>query len=236
MNCKLTTLVSGTLLLAILVVTSVGCRGDRRAHQLIKAIDAGNSQVVDTLLDDETLDVKASEDAGATFLFHAMAVKNKPAYVKLLEKGASPNHCDHAGRCVMNEAAELEDSFWLKETLAHGGDPDALNTGNRHAPNSTPLLYAISERRVENTKILIDAGADVNHRDAFGSAPLHEASGNGKYESMVALLEAGADPTQANKHGHSFVDWFETREGESSEYLVRNKDQLPWFRKVRDSH
>lgn len=104
----------------------------------------------------------------------------------------------------------------------------------RHVPGWTPLFYAINERRVENAKILIAAGADVNRRDSFGNAPLHELAGKTRYETIVALLEAGADPTQPNKHGHSFVDWFETREGETSEFLVRKKDELPWYRKVRE--
>ena len=223
-----------TLLIAILISSSLGCGGDRRNQKLLAAIDAGDSKTVDILLDDETFDLKSTHDSGAQFLFHAMTAKNKAIYVKLLEKGASPDHCDSSGKCIMNQAAKEEDSYWLSQALAHGGNPDVLNTGNRHAPGWTPLFYAINERRVENTKILITAGANVNHRDSFGNAPLHELAGKTRYETIVALLEAGADPTQPNKHGHSFVDWFETREGETSEFLVRKKDEVPWYRKVRE--
>lgn len=234
MNSKLVSIVFCLILAALLISSPGGCSGDNRVHKLIKAIDAGDSNAVDFLLDDETLDVKATEDSGATLLLHALTAQNKAIYVKLLEKGASPNQCDRSGRCVMNQAAEEEDSFWLSQALAHGGDPDALNTGNRHIPNCTPLFYAIYKRRVQNTKILIDAGANVNHRHSFGLAPLREAAGNGKFESVVALLEAGADPTQTDKHGHSFVDWFKSHESETDEFFVRNKDQLPWFRKVKE--
>ncbi len=222
------------LLLTALVSASGGCSGDRRAHKLNRAIDAGNSKAVDALLDDETFDVKATEDSGATLLFHAMEVQNKAIYVKLLEKGASPNYCDNSGTCVMNEAAREPDSFWLFQALAHGGDPDVLNTGNRHAPNRTPLFYALNKRLVKNTIILIDAGADVNHRDSFGLTPLRVAGGNGEYESIVAMLEAGADPKQTDKHGHSFVDWFKNNDDETDEYFVRKKDQLVWLRKAKE--
>src|SRR6476659_7346256 len=132
MSSKIISIVLRILLVAVLSSTSGGCGGDGKANKLKRAIDAGNSKMVDALLDDETLDMKATEDSGATFLFHAMAAKDKAIYLKLLEKGASPNHCDHEGRCVMNEAAESADSYWLTEALAHGGDPDAPNTGNRH--------------------------------------------------------------------------------------------------------
>lgn len=218
------------LLTVVLISLSAGCSGDRRIHKLFKAIDAGDASTVDAVLDDETFDLKSTQDSGAQYLFHAMAARNKAIYVKLLEKGASPNRCDSSGKCIMNQSAEEEDSYWLSEALAHGGDPDVLNTGNRHVPNSTPLFYAIYKRRVENTKILIDASADLNHRNSFGLAPLREAAGNGKYESVVALLEAGADPSQADKHGHSLVDWFKGRD----ETLVPDSDQIKWFHKARE--
>jgi ankyrin repeat protein len=223
-----------TLFIAVLISSPVGCSGDRQSHKLFKAIDAGDADTVGAVLDDETFDLRSTQDSGAQFLFHAMTAKNKAIYVKLLEKGASPNHCDHEGRCVMNEAAEAADSYWLTEALAHGGDPDAPNTGNRHYPGWTPLFYAINERQVENTKILINAGADVNHRSGFGNAPLHEVEGKTRYDSMVALLEAGADPTQPNKHGRTFADWFKKEEGETDDFFTRNKNQLPWYRKVKE--
>ena len=221
-----------TLFIAILISSSAGCSGDRRIHKLFKAIDAGDATTVDAVLDDETFDLKATSDSGATFLFHAMAAHNKPIYVKLLEKGASPNHCDSSGSCIMNEAATQADSYWLSEALAHGGDVDAPNTGNRHAPNRTPLFYALDARRAETTKVLIDAGANVNHQDDLVLAPLRVAGGNGMYESIAELLEAGANPTQKDKHGHDFIDWFKTQV--EIEISAEIKDQLPWFRKVRE--
>lgn len=114
-----------TLFIAVLISSPVGCSGDRQTHKLFKAIDAGDADTVGAVLDDETFDLRSTQDSGAQFLFHAMSANNKAAYVKLLEKGASPNHCDSSGSCIMNEAATQTDSYWLTQAVAHGGNLDA---------------------------------------------------------------------------------------------------------------
>ncbi|MCE9528186.1 MAG: ankyrin repeat domain-containing protein, partial [Planctomycetales bacterium] len=141
--------------------------------------------------------------------------------------------CDRSGRCVMNQAAKEEDPFWLRTALAHGGDPNAINHGNRHYPNSTPIYYAIQnipKSHAENARILVEAGADINHQDGYGHTPLRDAAGAGMYETVVLLLEAGADPCLADKHGYSLINWFKGRD----ERLVPDEDQIPWFRKARE--
>src|SRR5262249_43929362 len=48
---------------------------------------------------------------------------------------------------------------------------------------------------------LIDAGADINHRDDFGSTPLHHAVWSRQAAGVRLLLERGADPTVKNDDG-----------------------------------
>jgi uncharacterized protein len=163
-------------------------------------------------------------------LLQALARHDKNAYAKLLEGGADPNQCDLIGSCAMNQAAEEDDPYWLRTALAHGGDPNVINEGNRHYPNSTPIFYAIYKERPANARILVEAGAHINHQNGYLHTPLREAAGTGVYETVVLLLEAGADPNLADRHGYSLVNWFKGRD----ESMVPDKAQIPWFRKARE--
>ena len=89
--------------------------------------------------------------------------------------------------------------------LKHGGDPNALNMGNRYSPNSTPLFYALYHKhlyiesgRVRKVELLISAGANINHQDAEGGTPLRRAAESGAYEIVLRLLLEGADPATIN--------------------------------------
>jgi hypothetical protein len=217
------------LFASILVAPALGCSRDAAVDRLIEAIKAGDDKEVEALVKREGIDLNRSGRAGSAPLLQALISGNKEAYTALLKRGADPDLCDDSGKCTMNQAAKNSDPFWLMEALAHGGDPNALNVGNRHSPKSTPIIYAIHSRQVNNVRILIEAGANVNHRAGHGLSPLREAAGSGKYEAVVFLLESGADPLQPDNHGYTLVKWFEGR----TEDLVPEEDQKPWYRKAR---
>jgi ankyrin repeat protein len=217
------------LSLALLcVIGTTACRSDMHIITLINAIECGDDATAKAILEDKTLDVNAPGDNGMTALLQSLISNNKELYARLLERGADPNRCDTAGRCVMNQAAELSESWWLREALIHRGDVNALNKGNRHYPNSTPIFYAIAKRRTENVVLLIKAGANVNHRNDKGVTPLRASAGTGRYELVLKLLEVGADPLKPDHHGGTLVDWFDGRDEE----MVPDEDQKPYFRKA----
>ena len=56
----------------------------------------------------------------------------------------------------------------------------------------TPLLVAIRWDKVEITRMLIEAQADVNVQDKFNRTPLREATWNGQVEIVKMLIGAGA--------------------------------------------
>ncbi len=77
-------------------------------------------------------------------------------------------------------------------------------------------MSAVSRKRNDIAKMLIDKGAQVNVKKADRYTALHMAAGNGNNEGVVLLLEHGADPyakandqktaflvALANGHGHT---------------------------------
>jgi len=66
----------------------------------------------------------------------------------------------------------------------------------------TPLLFAARSGFVDTARALLDAGADVNQRNAGDkSTPLLTATINGQFDCAKFLLEQGADPNLASWNG-----------------------------------
>lgn len=86
--------------------------------------------------------------------------------------------------------------------LDAGADPNAVNTNGE-----TALILAASARWPDVVRVLIAAGAEVDHRDALGMTALHRAVLGGRYgptsatDTLRALLEAGADALIPDQRG-----------------------------------
>jgi ankyrin repeat protein len=65
----------------------------------------------------------------------------------------------------------------------------------------TPLIFAAREGDLESTKLLLDAGADINQTSEYGWTPLLTATNNRNYKLAAHLIERGADVNIANKGG-----------------------------------
>ncbi|CAN5755027.1 hypothetical protein BH23PLA1_BH23PLA1_22020 [soil metagenome] len=91
----------------------------------------------------------------------------------------------------------------LPAYLAAGGSVDAVDPNSR-----MPMLHLACEHQdLEMIRALVEAGADLNLRDAFGHTPLHIAVDNDtdavaqaggdaediRYETTILLLQLGAD-------------------------------------------
>ena len=62
-------------------------------------------------------------------------------------------------------------------------------------PQKRTLKGAIWRGDIESVRAFIEAGADVNARDAEGMTPLMYAAKSGNIESVRILIESGADVT-----------------------------------------
>ena len=88
--------------------------------------------------------------------------------------------------------------------IEHGADLEALSTGD--IARVPPLGTAVFVRSAPLTRLLLDAGADVNGRFADGSVALHSAAISGDHELIGLLLQRGADRSITNHRGHRPYD------------------------------
>jgi hypothetical protein len=182
---------------------------DSAQQSLALAIERGNLDQAMVALD-QGAGANAVGKDGMTPLFWALAKQNIDGFRFLLEQGANPNvlvdlpgnfQDQHAG--AMEMAAQLEDSSYLRALLEHGADPNTIVNRSWNEP----LLYrAIMSRRPDNVVLLLEFGADVDHRDNAGKTPLIQATTARMFEMALVLLREGADPTIRNQWGNGPAD------------------------------
>ncbi|QNG17771.1 ankyrin repeat domain-containing protein [Rhodococcus triatomae] len=66
-----------------------------------------------------------------------------------------------------------------------------------------PLHYAAGENNVDEVRVQLASGADVDAKDEENVTPLHFAAQHGALAAASTLLEAGADVNALNRHGNT---------------------------------
>ncbi len=91
----------------------------------------------------------------------------------------------------------------IKQQLADGVDPESLD---QELQMST-LAMAAAVGSEEITRLLLDAGANVDVRNTDGTTPLATAVFFGHPDVVKLLLEEGADPAAQNLKGEKVTDY-----------------------------
>ncbi|CAM9800522.1 unnamed protein product, partial [Scytosiphon promiscuus] len=175
-----------------------------------------------TLLAQRGADVDAKNENGDSAL-HLAAEQNHVRSVDVLV-GASANMEGTAGTLVaafrfayFRWKEEGEESSYAEEfaamiaLLKHGADANALDSEERDAwlEGSTPkgLLQNCAGLGcpLPLVQAVLDAGADIEFRDARGCTPLHNAIEQGHHEIFRTLLLHGADPDAPDKDGRTVL-------------------------------
>lgn len=200
-------------------IQCAGCTVDKayrnpQALALVRAAMSGKVDEVNRLVQGGA-DPNYLEEGAVPMLIWTMCAQNKKGYEALLKAGADPNlgGTGHGftspgvvghpftrgdssivsrGWSATVMAATIEDPYYLRLALQYGGDPDAKKGEVR----DRPLLLASYEGFIENVRILLDAGADVNiHDERYPNynAAVMAIRGYNRYDIIMLLLERGFD-------------------------------------------
>jgi hypothetical protein len=143
-------------------------------------------------------------------LFEAAAVGDAARLKILLQADpAAAQSFSGDGWTALHLAAAFASPEAAKVLLAHGGD---VHARSKNPLNNQPLHAAISlNSSTEMARLLLDAGADVNAKQAGGYTPLHQASSAGKKELVLLLLERGADRSAVCDQGKTPAEYARER-------------------------
>lgn len=167
---------------------------DPQVVALALAAQNGDVEEIDRLVT-VGVDVNTIGRQGVSPLYWALLAQNKRGFKRLLEHGASPNIQTDDGDSVMHLGAELaDDPEWIELALEHGGDPNLVASKNRYRWKWTPIYCAINAEHARAVELLIEAGADLDHRNWEDETPLEFAAWCGRsFDIVYLLLRAGSD-------------------------------------------
>ena len=162
-------------------VDAVDTKGWSALHD---ACATGSTTVVMQLLD-AGADIERSLPNGDRPLHVALTNRREEIALLLLERGAGAMTIGSKNRTPLHLAANVSLPRVVQEILRFEG----VNVDAVEDDTWTALCCA---RHPKIAKMLLAAGADVNHVDKNGWTALHQAVLDGETETAVVLVEAGA--------------------------------------------
>ena len=141
---------------------------------------------------------------------------------ELVALGLDVNGASRTGHTALHMHARLSDLSAVESLLLHGADPNgASNEG------VTPLMESTCHQMAkpgskprEVMRALVQAGADLEAKDAQGRTALHHASMFGSTPALLELLQLGADMEAEDHQGLRPLHWAVRREAITMVSLV----------------
>lgn len=130
---------------------------------------------------------------GTPSLIRATGDARYDAARALVDAGADVNSAGLGGLTPLMLSVTQPDL--VKLLLSKGADPNAVAAFRAY----TPLLRAAEVGNLEVTRLLLAAGAKVDHANTTGETALHVAAEGNRADVVVALVEGGANVNKANK-------------------------------------
>ncbi|MGU3305568.1 ankyrin repeat domain-containing protein [Pseudomonas sp. M5A4_2d] len=162
---------------------------DPKVISLINAAMEGKADDVKKLAA-SGVDVNAVGRDGSLPLFWALKSRNSVGVESLLKAGAdtekmTPQFDPFSPMALVSEG---DNSGLSSLLLRYGGDAKGVKATSI---DGNPLYLAATEGRLENVKLLVEAGADINFHDEYGSSAAGGAATTGNFEVVFWLLERG---------------------------------------------
>jgi len=152
------------------------------------------SQIIQVILKYITT-ITIHEACATGLLQHVqMMIENKPDVV---------NEISSHGFTPLGIAAHFNKEDIVRLLLMHHADP---NICSQNGYNSYPLHAALGNNNSDISKMLIEAGAEVNVSQNGRITPLHLAAQHGNIDLIILLLEQGADVSATTDLGASASD------------------------------
>lgn len=167
-------------------------------YSLWTAAEYGDEACVRAHIDIRGKHVDAT-DQGYTAL-HLAAQHDYVSIVRYLLKCGAQVDGGPDSKCTPLHRAAYAGSLASCELLVSAGARlDAVDSsfGDLRTPLHKAALH------VDVTLLLLDAGADIEARDAQGYTPLHSAAQMGNPQVIQLLLERGADKAAKDRHGRT---------------------------------
>jgi ankyrin repeat protein/RNAse (barnase) inhibitor barstar len=152
-----------------------------------KAVVDGNMEVIDEMLNGGyDINMKNDHDDDKTALMMATWNNHLELVIKLLNKGADVNACDH---CTHDTVIYYARSSLMLDTLLSHGVKIKVKNKNKF----TPLMTAAYNGEVEVVDWFLSLGVDANAKDNNRCTALYYAAEKGNLEIVNMLVEGGAD-------------------------------------------
>ena len=169
---------------------------------LMAAARVGSVDAVTTLIE-RGAPVDATDTAFKQTALMVAVRANRPDVVRtLIARGANVNAKTRVGATPAWVLPNSVPGFGHGIGIVRGGSPDL----GRRAPipgGMSPLQYAARDGRLDIVKMLLDAGADVNQREANDITPLLSAITNNHPDVARHLVDRGADIKAADWYGRT---------------------------------
>lgn len=121
------------------------------------------------------------------------------------------------------QAISKKDSLTVKELLKKKADANFKKKTGGFLEMSM-LILAVQNDDLNNVKLLISGGADVNWKDVFKTTALMYAASKGNKEIVVYLIKSGADVNAKDEQGNSVLSAAE--EGKNVEVIALIKNLI----------